>query len=95
MRILVLITLVSSQDSDEHGHQHSITKALAAHIHNVDGDQKLNRFHHKIARYLTLCMLIIFSCFCCRLLTFFKINFFKKKFRKTIRVSNSLDPDQD
>ena len=26
---------------------------------------------------------------------FFKINFFKKSFRTTIRVSNSLDPDQD
>ena len=25
----------------------------------------------------------------------FKINFFKKIFRNTIRVSNSLDPDQD
>ena len=30
----------------------------------------------------------------CRLLTFFKINFFKKYFRNTIRVSNKLDPDQ-
>ena len=40
-------------------------------------------------------MLGKFSCFCCRLLTFFKINFFKKKIRNTIRVSNSLDPDQD
>ena len=25
---------------------------------------------------------------------FFKINFFEKKFRNTIRVSNSLEPDQ-
>ena len=25
---------------------------------------------------------------------FFKINFFKKSFKNTIRVSNSLDPDQ-
>ena len=60
MRILVLITLMISQGSDEHGHQHSLTKALAAHIHNVDGDQKLNPFHHKIGRYLILCMLIFF-----------------------------------
>ena len=29
----------------------------------------------------------------CHLLIFFKINFFKKSFRNTIRVSNSLDPD--
>ena len=31
--------------------------------------------------------------FCC-LLIFFKINFKKKYFSNTIRVSNSLDPDQ-
>ena len=36
------------------------------------------------------------SCFYFRLLTFFKIKFFKNKPpRTTIRVSNSLDPDQD
>ena len=35
-----------------------------------------------------------FLCYYCRLLTFFKINFFKKAFRNTIRVSNILDPDQ-
>ena len=40
-------------------------------------------------------MLGNFSCFCCRLQTFFKINFFKKSFRNTIRLSNGLDPDQD
>ena len=40
-------------------------------------------------------MLGNFSCFCCPLLTFFKINFFKIKFRNTIRVSNALDSDQD
>ena len=39
----------------------------------------------------TLCMLGMFSYFCCRLLTFFKINFFQN----TIRVSNNLDPGQD
>ena len=39
--------------------------------------------------YLTHCMLGNFSSFCCRLLTFFKIN------RNTIRVSNSFDPDRD
>ena len=30
----------------------------------------------------------------CSLLIFFKIIFFEKKFRNTIRVSNILDPDQ-
>ena len=45
---------------------------------------------------LTLCALGNFSCFCCRLLTFFKIIFFfKKSFRNTVRLSNCLDPDQD
>ena len=39
-------------------------------------------------------MLGNFSCFCCRLLTSFKINFLENSFRNTIRVSNSLDPDQ-
>ena len=35
------------------------------------------------------------SCFCCSLLTIFKINFFKKSTRNSITVSNGLDPDQD
>ena len=40
-------------------------------------------------------MLGNFSCFCCFLLTFFKITFLRKKFRFTIRVSNVLDKDKD
>ena len=40
-------------------------------------------------------MLGNFSCFCCRLLTFFKFTFPKNSFRNTIRVTNSLDPDQN
>ena len=44
---------------------------------------------------LTLCMLGSFSCFCCHLLTFSKINFCKNFFKNTIRVSNNLDSDQD
>ena len=40
-------------------------------------------------------MLGNFSCFCCLLLTVFKINFLKKSFRNTIRVTNSLGPDHD
>ena len=49
-----------------------------------------SRFHIK----LILCMVGNFLCFSRRLLTFFKINVFKK-FRNTIRVLNGLDPDQD
>ena len=44
---------------------------------------------------LILCMLGNFSCFCCRLLTFFKISFSKNSFRNTIRVSKGSDPNQD
>ena len=44
---------------------------------------------------LTIRMLGNLSCFCCHLPTFFIINLFKKSFRNTIRLSNSLDPDQD
>ena len=43
---------------------------------------------------LTLCMLGIL-CFCCFSTAIFKINFSKNSFRYTIRVLNSLDPDQD
>ena len=47
-------------------------------------------------KVFTLSMLGNLSCFCSLLLTFFKINFFQKNsFRNTIRVSNSLDPDED
>ena len=35
-----------------------------------------------LARPSFLCMLGNFSCFCCRLLTFYKINFFKKFFQE-------------
>ena len=43
---------------------------------------------------LTLCLLGIFSCFC-RCADMFQNQFFSKNsFRNTIRVSNSLDPDQ-
>ena len=47
--------------------------------------------------FLTLCMLGSFSCFNCRLLTFFfsKLTFSKISFRNTVSLSNSLDPDQD
>ena len=47
-------------------------------------------------QYSTLSMLGKFTCFCCYLLTFFKIYFFEKLFdRNTIRGSKDLDPDQD
>ena len=47
-------------------------------------------FNSLHARYFFV--LLINSCL---LLTFFKINFFKKFFQEHIRVSNGLDPDQD
>ena len=57
---------------------------------------KENNYHTGKSNLFTLCMLGNFSGFCCRLLTFFKIIFFKRtSFRNTIRVTNSLDPDQD
>ena len=42
-----------------------------------------------------MCMLGNFACFFCRLLIFSKSIFLKNYFRNTIRVSNSLDSDQD
>ena len=44
---------------------------------------------------LSICMLGNFACFCCRLLTFFKSKFFKNSFKSAIRMSDSLDPDED
>ena len=43
----------------------------------------------------SLYMLGDFSCFCCQLIFFSKLPYSKKYTRNTIRVSNSLDPDQD
>ena len=41
-------------------------------------------------------MLGKFSCFCCHLLTFFKINFFEKKnLSEILSVINGSNPDQD
>ena len=68
---------------------------------------KLNMYYYKIAVsnirkshqkpfvIVTLCMLDNGACFC-RLLIFFlkKNTFLQVKIRNTIRVSNSLDPDQ-
>ena len=49
--------------------------------------------HHWLAgqyiyHYLTLCLLANFACF------YSKSTFLKNSFRNTIRVPNSLDPDQ-
>ena len=42
-----------------------------------------------------LCMMGNFACFFCRLPIFFsKLTFSKNSFGNTVRVSNSLDPDQ-
>ena len=46
-------------------------------------------------KYLTHCVLGNFACFFLLSVDFFfKLTFSKKSFRNTIRVSNSLDPDQ-
>ena len=39
-------------------------------------------------------LLQLFACYCC-LLIFFYLTFSKLSFRNTIRVSTSLDPNQD
>ena len=44
---------------------------------------------------LTLCMLKIFSCCCCRQLTFFQNQLFQKILLGTLAQSYSLDLDQD
>ena len=44
---------------------------------------------------LIFCMLGNISCFLCRLLTFFKINFFKKFFQEHHQYVKQLDIDQD
>ena len=47
---------------------------------------------------LTICMLSNFSCFCCHLLTFFRINFklfFSGTHSDCQTDYNRLDPDQD
>ena len=43
---------------------------------------------------LTLCTLDNFACFLSSVDFFFKLTFSKISFKNTIRVSNSLDPDQ-
>ena len=48
-----------------------------------------------VESYLTLCMLGNFSCFCCRLQTFFKINFFINFFQEHYQSVNGLYPDED
>ena len=58
-------------------------------------------FKIQMEKVFTLYMLGNFSCFCCYLLTFLKINVFTKILKEMAfnkiptRVSNDLDPDQD
>ena len=44
---------------------------------------------------LILCLLGYSACFLSSTEIFFKINFLEKSFSITVRVSNSIDPDQD
>ena len=59
----------------------------------------LSEFTRLYPNSVTFCMLGIFSYFCCRLLNFFKINFFKKIFQEHYQIQNlmskHLNPDQD
>ena len=49
-----------------------------------------------IQYYFVFACWVIFSCFCCHLLTFQYLTFQKfLSFSNTIQVSNILDPDQD
>ena len=50
---------------------------------------------HFQPKELTLCMQGNFSCFCLLLIFLQKLTFSKNSFTNAIRVSNSLDPDQD
>ena len=72
---------------------------MAGRIIVVDGivipPREFHAAYNRLLIYLTLCMLGNFSCFCCRLVTFFKIIFFENSFRINIREANSFDPDQD
>ena len=65
------------------GSQYHLQRQLHRHIYKEIWAKNCDYFLVST----TLCILGTFSC----LLTFFKINFFIR----TIRVSNSLDPDQD
>ena len=63
------------------------------HVHknwNVPRNHRI--CYHGILLLIAFYMLCNFSCFCCRLVTFFsKLTFSKNSFRNTIRVSNSLN----
>ena len=64
--------------------------------HAVKAFSELDGIIFQVGVSLTLCMLGNFSCFCCRLLTFFRnFTFSMNSFRNTISVSNGLDPHQD
>ena len=62
--------------------------------HQDTGNPAHKNFGRDLEIELTLCMLGNFACFFVVCGFFFKINFSKKSLRNTIRVSNSLDPDQ-
>ena len=64
---------------------------------HTESKQKLQTQTTMVSKFisLTLCQLGNFSCFYCHLLTIFKINFFKKSCRNTIRhsIGPELDPN--
>ena len=50
--------------------------------HFFSDDMVVGYRNSSISRCFNFCMLANFSCFCCRLLTFFKMNLFKKFFQE-------------
>ena len=69
----------------------------------VIGSLKVNPFslidshiHYKDGQWMSLSIIYFesISCFCCRLLIFFKVIFFEKCSTNTIRVSPDLGPNR-
>ena len=76
------------------------SRILNCHLLQVIGGAlRVNSIRHhqtyKVVSLLTLCIMGNCLCFLSSAVFFFKKQLFRKNyFRKTIRVSNSLDPDQ-
>ena len=61
---------------------------LQMHVFSSHQKQRTCQCHLAAGNIFFNCMLGNFSCFCCRLLTFFNINFFKKFFQKRCQSVN-------
>ena len=67
---------------------------LSLNYHQISSNTHLNSSPHKMNVSLPHCMLGNFSCFFVVCWYFLKSAFWKNSFRNTVRMSNSLDPDQ-